>query len=97
MSSKLDYLKKYVSKGESLLGENGAKSKKKKKKKKAKTESANKKSGNLAIVDDDVDWRSLVPEQKAENSEDEDDPEDKPIVAEVSCTDFIDYLGQYYT
>ena len=84
MSSKLDYLKKYVSKGEILPGETGDKSKKKKKRKKVKLASGNGGGGNLAIVDDDVDWRSLVPQEKPADSDDEDDPEDKPIVAEVT-------------
>ena len=80
--SKLDYLKKYVSKGETLGGDDGGKPKKKKKKKlKA---SSGKKGGNLAIVDDDVDWRGLLPEDKGDSSAAEDDPEDKPTVAEVS-------------
>lgn len=81
MSSKLDYLQKYLSKGESLNSEDGVKLKKKKRKK-IKVISG-KRGGNLAIVDDDVDWRSLVPEDKDEDSAAEDDPEDKPIVAEV--------------
>ena len=81
MSSKLDYLQKYLSKGESLDGDNGSK-RKKMKKKKLKT-SSSRKGGNLAILDDDVDWRALVPKEEAECSAGEDDPEDKPIVAEV--------------
>lgn len=81
MSSKLDYLQKYLSKGESLNSEDGVKLKKKKRKK-IKAISG-KRGGNLAIVDDDVDWRLLVPEDKDEDSAAEDDPEDKPIVAEV--------------
>ena len=56
----------------------------KKKKKKVKV-SPGRKGGNLAIVDDDVDWRCLVPEEKPECSEEEDDPEDRPVVAEVMC------------
>ena len=83
MNSKLDYLQKYLSKGESLGGDDGGKLKKKKKKK-LKTYSS-KKGGNLAIVDDDVDWRALVPQEEAECSAGEDDPEDKPVVAEVRC------------
>ena len=83
MSSKLDYLKKYVSKGEILQRETGDKSKKKKKRKKVKLASGNG-GGNFAIVDDDVDWRSLVPQNNPAGSDDEDDPEDKPIVAEVT-------------
>ena len=82
MSSKLDYLQKYLSKGENLNSEDGVKLKKKKRKK-IKAISG-KRGGNLAIVDDDVDWRSLVPEDKDEDSAAEDDPEDRPIVAEVS-------------
>lgn len=82
MSSKLDYLQRYLSKGESLNSENGVKLKKKKRKK-IKAISG-KRGGNLAVVDDDVDWRSLVPEDKDEDSAAEDDPEDRPIVAEVS-------------
>ena len=86
MTSKIDYLQKYVSKGASLPGENGDKTKKKKKRKKVKVPSSNKGGGNFAIVDDDVDWRSLVPQEKPADSEEEDDPEDKPIVAEVTST-----------
>ena len=70
MTSKTDYLKKYLSTDD--LGE----SKKEKKKKKRI-----KKGANLAIHDDDVDWRSLLPKHKLE-SEDEDDPDEAPLVAE---------------
>ena len=84
MSSKLDYLKKYMSKGE--LGRAGEKGKAKKKKKKKLKASADKRGGNLAIVDDDVDWRALVPADKAGSSGGEDDPDDKPTVAEVSAS-----------
>ena len=80
MSSKLEYLKKYMSKDDS--GGGGKEGKAKKRKKKVKS-SKGKSRGNLAILDDDVDWRSLVPESKGESSAEEDDPEDKPIVAEV--------------
>ena len=85
MTSKLDYLKKYVSKDESLPGEEGDKSKKKKKKKKAKAPSGHRGGGNFAIVDDDVDWRSLVPRERRADSEEEEE-EDKPVVAEVADT-----------
>lgn len=80
MSSKLEYLKKYMSKDDS--GGGGKEGKAKKRKKKVKS-SKSKSRGNLAILDDDVDWRSLVPESKGGSSAEEDDPEDKPIVAEV--------------
>ena len=86
MTSKLDYLQKYLSKGESLGRDDGDKPKKKKKKKLKSYYS--KKGGNLAIVDDDVDWRALVPKEEAECSAGEDDPEDKPVVAEVRCLYF---------
>ena len=91
MSSKLDYLKKYVSRGEILPGEPGYESKKKKKRKKVKA-SSNRGGGNFAIVDDDVDWRSLVPLEKPAGSDDEDDPEDKPIVAEVNLSPSALYI-----
>ena len=90
MSSKLDYLKKYVPKGESLPGEDRGKTKKKKKK--YIKVSTGKKGGNLAIVDDDVDWRALVPQEKAEGSDMEDDPEDRPVIAEVSCSYIHTYM-----
>ena len=77
MTSKHTYLKRYMSKdgGNQEYGE-------KAKKKKRKKTSQNKTGGNLAILDDDVDWRSLVPHSKGDSSG-EDDPEDKPLVAEV--------------
>ena len=59
----------------------GGKEGKAKKKKKVKS-SKNKSRGNLAILDDDFDWRSLVPESKGGSSAEEDDPEDKPIVTQ---------------
>lgn len=70
--SKLDYLKKYTGTSKDKEG------KPRRKKKKLKSS----KGSNLTIFDDDVDWRALVPEDKADSSA-EDDPEDKPIVAEV--------------
>ena len=57
MASKADYLKKYLSGGD----EN-----KKKKRRKVKKES------NIAIHDDDVNWKSLVPEEQADVYEDDD-------------------------
>lgn len=49
MSSKLDYLQKYLSKEDKETG----KGKKRKKK--------GKKRSNMAILDDDVDWKALAP------------------------------------
>ena len=66
MTSKADYLKKYLSTDDLVEG---------KKKKRIK------KRANLAIHDDDVDWRSLVPKNKL-GSEDEGDPDEAPLVAE---------------
>ena len=57
MASKAEYLKKYLS---------GESDKKKKKRRKMKKES------NVVIHDDDVDWKSLVPEDQAEVYEDDD-------------------------
>ena len=79
MTSKLTYLQKYMSK-DGKHQEYGKTTKKKKRKK----PSQNKTGGNLAILDDDVDWRSLMPHSKGDSSG-EDDPEDKPLVAEVRC------------
>ena len=66
MASKADYLKKYIS---SEAGDSGGKKKKIRMKKRA----------NLAILDDDVDWRSTVPKDDRMD----DDPEEAPAVAEV--------------
>ena len=64
MSSKLDYLQKYLSKEERADGKG------KKRKKKVK------KRSNVAILDDDVDWKELVPKpgEIADDLEPEGDP-----------------------
>ena len=67
MASKAEYLKKYVS---SEADDKGGKKKKIRLKKRA----------NLAILDDDVDWRSTMPK---DDRFDGDDPEEAPAVAEV--------------
>ena len=71
MTSKAEYLKKYLSK------EDGGSDKKKKKKLKVKS----KKQSNLAILDDDVDWKALVP--KYGGVEAEEDLDDAPVVAAI--------------
>ena len=73
MASKADYLKKYLSGGDD---------KKKKKKKRPKTTAKAAKKANLAIMDDDVDWRTLAP--KLDPAADSDsDPDEAPVVTEV--------------
>ena len=67
MASKAEYLKKYMS---SETGDNGGKKKKIRLKKRA----------NLAILDDNVDWKSTIPK---DDRLDGDDPEEAPAVAEV--------------
>ena len=67
MSSKLDYLQKYLSKEERADG------KSKKRKKKVK------KRSNVAILDDDVDWKELVPQPgEISDEQPEEDPGKKP-------------------
>ena len=70
MTSKAEYLKKYLSK------EDGGSGKKKKKIKKQKKQS------NLAILDDDVDWKALVP-KFGDVVAGEEDPDDAPIVMAI--------------
>ena len=70
MSSKADYLKKYLSSGDTVES-----------KKESKRRRKIKKRANLAIHDDDVDWRSLVPQDQPE-SEEEDGEDEAPQVAE---------------
>ena len=70
MSSKADYLKKYLSSGDTVEP-----------KKESKRRRKIKKRANLAIHDDDVDWRSLVPQDQPE-SEEEDGEDEAPQVAE---------------
>ncbi len=67
MSSKADYLKKYLGGSEGLNKE--------KRRKKVK------KRANLAIHDDDIDWRSLIPLDQPE-TEEEDEPDEAPQVAD---------------
>ena len=64
MSSKLDYLKKYLSADQSEA--DGAKKKRRKKVKK--------KVSNVVIHDDDVDWRTIAPKVDEHSEEEEDDP-----------------------
>ncbi len=65
--SKADYLKKYLGGSEGLNKE--------KRRKKVK------KRANLAIHDDDIDWRSLIPRDQPE-TEEEDEPDEAPQVAD---------------
>ena len=76
MISKAEYLKKYLSKEDS---EHGASETKKKVRKKKKVP---KKQSNLAILDDDVDWRALAPKHTGDSDVEEDDPDEAPVVAE---------------
>ena len=63
MSSKLEYLQRYMSDG------------KKKKRKKVEKKVAR----NLAVLDDDIDWRALAPKDDV----DLEDPDEAPVVAEI--------------
>ena len=76
MTSKAEYLKKYLSKEDSEHGVGGTK-KKVRKKKKVPT-----KHSNLAIMDDDIDWRALAPKHTGDSDVEEDDPDEAPVVAE---------------
>lgn len=69
MSSKLDYLKKYLSAPQS--GDDRGKKKRKKKVKQ--------KASNVIIHDDDVDWRTIAPKVDEHSEEEEYDP-GKPIL-----------------
>ena len=75
MTSKAEYLKKYLSKDDS--GDVEAKKKARKKKKKVL-----KKHSNFAILDDDVDWRAVAPKHTGDSDIEEDDPDEAPVVAE---------------
>ena len=76
MISKAEYLKKYLSKENSEQGVSGTKKKVRKKKK------VPKKQSNLAILDDDVDWRALAPKHTGDSDVEEDDPDEAPVIAE---------------
>lgn len=70
MTSKANYLKKYLSRE----GENKPKKKKK--------STNGKRVTNLSIHDDDIDWKSILPVQKKYES-DESDPDTKPVIASI--------------
>ena len=74
MTSKAEYLKKYLSKDDG--GDVEAKRKAKKKKKVLK------KHSNFAILDDDIDWRAVAPKHTGDSDVEEDDPDEAPVVAE---------------
>ena len=76
MTSKAEYLKKYLSKEDSEHGVGGTKKKVRKKKK------VPKKQSNFAILDDDIDWRALAPKHTGDSDVEEDDPDEAPVVAE---------------
>ena len=76
MTSKAEYLKKYLSKEDSEHGVGGTKKKVRKKKK------VPKKQSNFAILDDDIDWRALAPKHTEDSDVEEDDPDEAPVVAE---------------
>ena len=74
MTSKAEYLKKYLSKDDG--GDVEAKRKAKKKKKVLK------KHSNFAILDDDIDWRAVAPKHTGDSDIEEDEPDEAPVVAE---------------
>ena len=76
MTSKAEYLKKYLSKEDSEHGVGETKKRVRKKKK------VPKKQSNLAILDDDIDWRALAPTHTGDSDVEEDDPDEAPVVAE---------------